>query len=44
MQSRALGEAMAHLLTAGAWPEELNLDELSEGRFGSRPLFEPMYV
>jgi glycine/D-amino acid oxidase-like deaminating enzyme len=44
MQSRALGEAMADLLTGGAWPAEMNLDELSEARFGRKLLSEPMYV
>jgi len=44
MQSRALGEAMAALLVGGAWPAEMNLDELSERRFGNKLLSEPMYV
>jgi glycine/D-amino acid oxidase-like deaminating enzyme len=44
MQSRALGEAMASLLSTGAWPAEMNLDELTEARFGGRQLSEPMYV
>lgn len=45
MQSRALGEGMAHLLTAGAWPAQMNLDELTEARFGPRKLLsESMYV
>jgi sarcosine oxidase subunit beta len=44
MQSRALGEAMAQLLISGAWPAEMNLDELSERRFGNKLLSEPMYV
>jgi glycine/D-amino acid oxidase-like deaminating enzyme len=44
MQSRALGEAMAALLIGGAWPAEMNLDELSERRFGNKLLSEPMYV
>lgn len=45
MQSRALGEAMAHLLVDGKWPDELNLDELAESRFeAARSLVEPMYV
>ena len=44
MQSRALGEAMAELLLRGAWPADMNLDELGEARFGSKPLSEPMYV
>ncbi|MEO6435665.1 MAG: FAD-binding oxidoreductase [Tepidisphaeraceae bacterium] len=44
MQSRALGEAMAHLLVAGNWPDDMNLEELSEARFGKKLLVEPMYV
>jgi glycine/D-amino acid oxidase-like deaminating enzyme len=44
MQSRALGEATAELLINGRWPQELNLDELTEQRFGTRPLSETMYV
>ena len=44
MQSRALGEAMAQLLIGGAWPAEMNLDELSEARFGKKLLSESMYV
>jgi glycine/D-amino acid oxidase-like deaminating enzyme len=44
MQSRALGEAMAQLLIGGAWPADMNLDELSERRFGNKLLSEPMYV
>jgi hypothetical protein len=46
MQSRALGEAMAIYLTAGAWPGDLDLDELTEARFapGRRRLGEKMYV
>jgi glycine/D-amino acid oxidase-like deaminating enzyme len=45
MQSRALGEAMAALLVEGAWPEEFELDELSEARFGPKKLLvESMYV
>jgi hypothetical protein len=45
MQSRALGEALAELLTRGAWAEGMNLDELSENRFeGRATLRERMYV
>ena len=44
MQSRGLGEALAELLTRGAWPADMNLDELTESRFASKPLVEPMYV
>ena len=44
MQSRALGEAMAEHLTRGGWPADMNLDELTEARFGGRQLSEPMYV
>ncbi len=45
MQSRGLAEAMAEFLTQGAWPDDLNLDELSELRFAPRRLLsEPMYV
>ena len=44
MQSRALGEAMAELLISGSWPAEMNLDELSERRFGNKLLSESMYV
>jgi sarcosine oxidase subunit beta len=45
MQSRALGEAMAELLVSGAWPPELNLDELTEARFApGKLLTERMYV
>ena len=44
MQSRALGEAMAHLLIKGTWPAELDLEPLSEARFGKKLLSEPMYV
>ena len=49
MQSSALGEAMAELLTTGAWPTDMNLNELSERRFdvadhGAKMLHERMYV
>ena len=45
MQSRALGDALAELLARGKWPSDLNLDELSEARFGGRALsVEKMYV
>jgi glycine/D-amino acid oxidase-like deaminating enzyme len=45
MQSRALGEAMAELLTNGKWADEMNLDELSEARFArNSALRERMYV
>ncbi len=45
MQSRELGIALAEKLTRGAWPAELNLDELRESRFGPRNLLaETMYV
>jgi glycine/D-amino acid oxidase-like deaminating enzyme len=45
MQSRALGEALAELLIAGAWPEGMNLGELGEARFApGRLLTERMYV
>ena len=44
MQSRALGEALAVLLITGSWPADMNLDELSERRFGNKLLSEPMYV
>jgi glycine/D-amino acid oxidase-like deaminating enzyme len=45
MQSRGLGEAMAELLVREKWPSDLNLDELSEQRFGGSGLLrERMYV
>jgi glycine/D-amino acid oxidase-like deaminating enzyme len=44
MQSRALGEAIAALLVTGAWPADMNLDELNESRFVTKPLAESMYV
>jgi glycine/D-amino acid oxidase-like deaminating enzyme len=45
MQSRALGEAMAHLLATGSWPDELDLSALTEARFTpGRLLIESMYV
>ncbi len=45
MQSRAIGEALAEWMVRGTWPAELNLDELSESRFGPRKtLAEHMYV
>jgi sarcosine oxidase subunit beta len=33
--SRAIGEALADLLTRGRWPDDLNLDALTPSRFGS---------
>ncbi|MGB7160739.1 MAG: FAD-dependent oxidoreductase [Tepidisphaeraceae bacterium] len=45
MQSRGIGEALAERFARGAWPADLNLDELSESRFGPRKtLAERMYV
>jgi sarcosine oxidase subunit beta len=45
MQSRGLGEALGHYLVRDAWPADLNLDELTEARFGPRRLLgEKMYV
>jgi sarcosine oxidase subunit beta len=45
MQSRALGEALAHHLLTKSWPAELDLEELGEARFGPRKLLsESMYV
>jgi glycine/D-amino acid oxidase-like deaminating enzyme len=44
MQSYALGEALAELLSDGRWPEDLNLDEMTEARFARKHLPEKMYV
>ncbi len=45
MQSRALGEATAELLTVGRWPADLELDALTDGRFETAlTRRETMYV
>jgi sarcosine oxidase subunit beta len=45
MQSRALGDALAGLLSTDLWPADMNLDELSEARFArSVYVVEKMYV
>ena len=45
MQSRALGEATADLLTSGHWPADLSLESLTDARFQTAgTLRETMYV
>jgi len=44
MQSRALGDSLAHYLTTGTWPADLNLDALSQSRFETPGTVEKMYV